>query len=74
MNKTIELDDGLTEEALSSVPYSQDIQYDKTHAAFDENNQTVSDAISQDSTADSKVAGDAKTPLPKPKKPPNLPS
>ena len=74
INKTIELDDGLTEEALSSVPYSQDIQYDKTHAAFDENNQTVSDAISQDSTADSKVAGDAKTPLPKPKKPPNLPS
>ena len=74
MNKTIELDDGLTEEALSNVPYSQDIQYDKTHAAFDENNQTVSDAISQDSTADSKVAGDAKTPLPKPKKPPNLPS
>ena len=74
MNKTIELDDGLTEEALSSVPYSQDIQYDKTHAAFDENNQTVSDAISQDSTADSKVAGDAKTPLPKPKKPPHLPS
>ena len=74
MNKTIELDDGLTEEALSSVPYSQDIQYGKTHAAFDENNQTVSDAISQDSTADSKVAGDAKTPLPKPKKPPNLPS
>ena len=74
MNKTIELDDGLTEEALSNVPYSQDIQYDKTHAAFDENNQTVSDAISQDSTADNKVAGDAKTPLPKPKKPPNLPS
>jgi len=74
MNKTIELDDGLTEEALSSVPYSQDIQYDKTHAAFDENNQTISDAISQDSTADNKVAGDAKTPLPKPKKPPNLPS
>ena len=74
INKTIELDDGLTEEALSSVPYSQDIQYDKTHAAFDENNQTVSDAISQDSTADNKVAGDAKTPLPKPKKPPNLPS
>ena len=74
INKTIELDDGLTEEALSSVPYSQDIQYDKTHAAFDENNQMVSDAISQDSTADNKVAGDAKTPLPKPKKPPNLPS
>ncbi|HAR74690.1 MAG TPA: recombinase, partial [Psychrobacter sp.] len=40
MNKTIELDDGLTEEALSSVPYRQDIEYDKTHAAFDESNPT----------------------------------
>ncbi|KAA0929325.1 recombinase [Psychrobacter sp. ANT_H56B] len=74
MNKTIELDDGLTEEALSSVPYSQDIQYGKTHAAFDENNQMVPDTIGQDNPADNKVAGDAKTPLPKPKKPPNLPS
>lgn len=74
MNKTIELDDGLTEEALSSVPYSQDIQYDKTPAAFDENNQTPSDPISNDSHPNTKVAGDAKTPLPKPKKPPNLPS
>ena len=74
MNKTIELDDGLTEEALSSVPYRQDIEYDKTHAAFDESNPTPSDLLSHDSHPDSKVAGDAKTPLPKPKKPPNLPS
>ncbi|MFZ3143107.1 site-specific recombinase [Psychrobacter glacincola] len=74
MNKTIELDDGLTEEALSSVPYRQDIEYDKTHAAFDDNNPTPSDLLSHDSHPDSKVAGDAKTPLPKPKKPPNLPS
>ncbi|MFC6382392.1 site-specific recombinase [Psychrobacter glacincola] len=74
MNKTIELDDGLTEEALSSVPYRQDIEYDKTHAAFDDNNPTPPDLISHDSHPDSKVAGDAKTPLPKPKKPPNLPS
>ena len=74
MNKTIELDDGLTEEALSSVPYRQDIEYDKTHAAFDESNPTPSDLLSHDSHPDNKVAGDAKTPLPKPKKPPNLPS
>ena len=74
MNKTIELDDGLTEEALSSVPYRQDIEYDKTHAAFDESNPTPSDLLSHDSHSDSKVAGDAKIPLPKPKKPPNLPS
>ena len=74
MNKTIELDDGLTEEALSSIPYRQDIEYDKTHAAFDESNPTPPDLISHDSHPDSKVAGDAKTPLPKPKKPPNLPS
>ena len=74
MNKTIELDDGLTEEALSSIPYRQDIEYDKTHTAFDENNPTPPDLISHDSHPDSKVAGDAKTPLPKPKKPPNLPS
>ena len=74
MNKTIELDDGLTEEALSSIPYRQDIEYDKTHAAFDESNPTPPDLISHDSHPDSKVAGDAKKPLPKPKKPPNLPS
>lgn len=75
VNKTIELDDGLTEEALSNnIPYSQDIQYDKTHAAFNEHNQTSSDTMGQDNPADTKAAGDAKTPLPKPKKPPNLPS
>lgn len=73
-HKTIELNDGLTEEALSSVLYNQDIQYDKTHAAFNEDNQRSSGAISQDNPPDIKAAGDAKTPLPKPKKPPNLPS
>ncbi|WP_296244720.1 MULTISPECIES: site-specific recombinase [unclassified Psychrobacter] len=59
--KTIDLDDGLIDEELNSVPYSNDIQYDKTHK-------------DEDSDPDSKAAGDAKTPLPKPKKPPNLPS
>ena len=59
--KTIDLDDGLIDEELNSVPYSNDIQYDKSYK-------------DDDSNPDSKAAGDAKTPLPKPKKPPNLPS
>ncbi|MFZ2843062.1 site-specific recombinase [Psychrobacter sp.] len=71
--KIIDLDDGLIDEALNSVPYSQDIQYDSAHA-FDEDNQTIADHESDASNPDNKAAGDAKTPLPKPKKPPNLPS
>lgn len=73
MQKTIELDDGLTEEALSSGIHNQDIQY----PAFNENNHLSADATNHNSSPDSseiKAAGDAKTPLPKPKKPPNLPS
>ena len=73
MQKTIELDDGLTEEALSSGIHNQDIQY----PAFNDNNHLSADAINQNKSPDSseiKAAGDAKTPLPKPKKPPNLPS
>ncbi len=71
--KIIDLDDGLIDEALNSVPYSQDIQYDSAHA-FDEDNQTIAEHESDVSNPDNKAAGDAKTPLPKPKKPPNLPS
>ncbi len=71
--KIIDIDDGLIDEALNSVPYSQDIQYDSAHA-FDEDNQTIADHESDASNPDNKAAGDAKTPLPKPKKPPNLPS
>ena len=73
IQKTIELDDGLTEEALSSGIHNQDIQY----PAFNDNNHLSADAINQNKSPDSseiKAAGDAKTPLPKPKKPPNLPS
>ena len=73
MQKTIELDDGLTEEALSSGIHNQDIQY----PAFNDNNHPSADAINHNNSPDSpeiKAAGDAKTPLPKPKKPPNLPS
>ncbi|OXL21549.1 site-specific recombinase [Psychrobacter sp. DAB_AL32B] len=72
--KIIDLDDGLIDEELNSVPYTQDIQYDKAHTAFNEGNQTIADDESNDSNPDNKAAGDAKTPLPKPKKPPNLPS
>ena len=71
--KIIDLDDGLIDEALNSVPYSQDIQYDSAHA-LDEDNQTIAGHESDASNPDNKAAGDAKTPLPKPKKPPNLPS
>ena len=75
--KVVDLDDGLVDEELNSVPYTDDIQYDKitkTLGAIDGN--TSHDAQSADitSSSESKVAGDAKTSLPKPKKPPNLPS
>ena len=72
--KTIELDDGLIDEELNSVPYSSDIQYDKAHKAFHEDNETTAHYESDTSNPESKAAGDAKTSLPKPKKPPNLPS
>lgn len=56
----VDLDDGLMDEELNSVPYTDDIQYDqKTKTLNNVNNQATSDA---------------KIPLPKPKKPPNLPS
>ena len=72
--KVIDLDDGLIDEELNSVPYSSDIQYDKAHKAFNENNEATGNYEHDDSNPENKAAGDAKTPLPKPKKPPNLPS
>ena len=72
--KTIELDDGLIDEELNSVPYSSDIQYDKAHNAFTEGNETTAHLESDNSNPENKATGDAKTSLPKPKKPPNLPS
>ena len=72
--KTIELDDGLIDEELNSVPYSSDIQYDKAHNAFTEGNETTAHPESDNSNPENKATGDAKTSLPKPKKPPNLPS
>ena len=72
--KTIDLDDGLLDAELNSVPYSNDIQYDKAHNALNEEHQASAQHTNDDSNPESKAAGDAKTPLPKPKKPPNLPS
>jgi hypothetical protein len=72
--KTIDLDDGLLDAELNSVPYSNDIQYDKAHNALNEEHQASIQHTNDDSNPESKAAGDAKTPLPKPKKPPNLPS
>ncbi len=72
--KTIELDDGLIDEELNSVPYSSDIQYDKAHNAFTEGNETTAHPENDNSNPENKATGDAKTSLPKPKKPPNLPS
>ncbi|WP_350557716.1 site-specific recombinase [Psychrobacter sp. CAL346-MNA-CIBAN-0220] len=66
--KVVDLDDGLIDEALNSVPYTDDIQYDKATKTLD----TTANTINKPSS-DSKAPGDAKTPLPKPKKPPNLP-
>ena len=71
--KVIELDDGLIDEELNSVPYSDDIQYDKTTktlGAHADSQSNTGNIVS----SDGKTAGDAKTPLPKPKKPPNLPN
>jgi len=72
--KIMDLDDGLVDDELNSVPYTDDIQYDKatkTISAID------SDVVSDEpyhTDSDDKQTGDAKTPLPKPKKPPKLPS
>ncbi len=62
----IDLDDGLVDEELNSVPYTDDIQYDQATKTLGANNIQPTDS-------EQKTSGDAKTPLPKPKKPPNLP-
>lgn len=68
--QTIELDDGLTEEALNSAPYSDDIQYDKATKTLGAIGAANAD---NHNGSENKASGDAKTPLPKPKKPPKLP-
>ncbi|WP_435948946.1 site-specific recombinase [Psychrobacter sp. DM8] len=60
--KIVDLDDGLVDEELGSVPYTDDIQYDKQ-------TKTLKGAQNDDNEA----LADPKVPLPKPKKPPKLP-
>lgn len=78
--KIIDLDDGLIDNELNSVPYADDIQYDQTAKTLDSldnddsGNNTLTNNEQSQTDPDGKAAGDAKTPLPKPKKPPNLPS
>lgn len=66
--KIIELDDGLRDEELNSVPYSDDIQYDQATKTLGAHTDSVGSM-----NAETKGSGDAKIPLPKPKKPPKLP-
>ena len=76
-HNTVDLDDGLMDEELNSVPYTDDIQYNQTDDALSNHDYDTSNNISKEphnADADSKEAGDAKTPLPKPKKPPKLPN
>ncbi len=65
--KTVNLDDGLIDEELNSVPYTDDIQYDKATKTLGAINS------GSDTNLEGKATGEVKTPLPKPKKPPNLP-
>lgn len=60
--KVVDLDDGLVDEELNSVPYTDDIQYDKQTKTLGSTPQTDNEALA-----------DPKMPLPKPKKPPKLP-
>ncbi|WP_435978523.1 site-specific recombinase [Psychrobacter sp. DM4] len=60
--KVVDLDDGLFDEDLNGVPYTDDIQYDKQTKTLGSTQQTDDEALA-----------DPKMPLPKPKKPPKLP-
>ena len=73
VKKVVDLDDGLVDEELNSVPYSSDIQYDKATKTLDAINSSENSSADNENP-NNKAAGDAKTPLPKPKKPPKLPN
>ncbi|MGO2277463.1 MULTISPECIES: site-specific recombinase [unclassified Psychrobacter] len=74
-DKVMDLDDGLVDEELNSVPYTDDIQYDKATKTINEIDSDVgNDESDHHTNSDDKQNGDAKTPLPKPKKPPKLPN
>ena len=74
--KVVDLDDGLVDEELNSSPYTDDIQYDRATKTLNTTDSAHDELASNESntTVDDKAPGDAKTPLPKPKKPPKLPS
>ncbi|WP_201583770.1 site-specific recombinase [Psychrobacter jeotgali] len=72
--RVIDLDDGLNDEELNSQPYSDNIQYDKTSKTPATSSDNISDSTAGNKEADSKTTGEAKNPLPKPKKPPKLPN
>ena len=76
-HQTVDLDDGLMDEDLNSMPYTNDIQYNQTDKTPNNHDYDANSDISKEPhhvDPDSKAAGDAKTPLPKPKKPPKLPN
>lgn len=74
-DKVMDLDDGLVDEELNSVPYTDDIQYDKATKTLNEiDSDFANDESDHHTDSDDKQNGDAKTPLPKPKKPPKLPN
>lgn len=67
LKKIVNLDDGLIDEELNSVPYSDDIQYDQA-------TKTLKTAGTENADGANNEASNAKNPLPKPKKPPKLPT
>jgi hypothetical protein len=74
---TVDLDDGLMDEELNSVPYTDDIQYNQADPTLSDRDYEANSDIGKEARhvdSDSKATGDAKTPLPKPKKPPKLPN
>ncbi|WP_352259472.1 site-specific recombinase [Psychrobacter sp. TB55-MNA-CIBAN-0194] len=76
-HQTVDLDDGLMDEELNSMPYTNDIQYNQTDKTPNNHDYDANSDISKEPhhvDPDSKAAGDAKTPLPKPKNPPKLPN
>ncbi|MGM8870662.1 site-specific recombinase [Psychrobacter sp. 2Y5] len=70
LKKVIDLDDGLRDEELNSVPYADDIQYEQMNKTLE--SETLNSKAATDS--EDKTANNAKSPLPKPKKPPKLPN
>lgn len=65
LKKVVNLDDGLIDEELTSVPYTDDIQYEQADKTLELDTEVESN---------DKTIANAKTPLPKPKKPPKLPN